>query len=688
MKHSKRFRRLTVVSKYTQLNVRKTITGIYSFGLSQFAYLPLKLTRWYPLASDINVLCFDFKCSSYISHVGVSIERNLIERRNIPFSDQWQTVSVDISEYKQLLDHVILRQHLISLKLIIAPFATSPEVEFKIKNIRLRPYNIEERLAHQKKNSFQIRNRIGQNALQEYLYEKEFLCRIENVLATEKDVQISGRLFNDDIEFYLCEVPMFADLNHRDIVVAEIGSGLSEFTVNLNRFTDSYGRNYDRIYSRWMITMQVRGRFYICSHAKYVTELYSENILTPVIPKNKKGLGDFELNRWVSDLDTLNISFITINIRINDFLRSAPDKNTSSFDYLGYTYYVDSKKIEEYDKLLQHAAQRKIDVSAIILVYPENKSKDRKIGRMLEHPEFDQGGMYTMPDMTSLESLSLYAAGIDFLAARYSRPDNHYGRIHRWIVHNEVDTGRIWTNMGHKTDIEYMDAYIKSMRLIYYTAYKYNSNAEVLISLTHHWSASFPEKDCYPAVRLLDLLLLYCEKEGDFKWGIAHHPYPELLTEPKSWWDRRATFSTNTELITFKNLEILNAWAEQPHTYYKQTHPRTIILSEQNPNSRNYSEVAQNEQAASVAYVWKKIIGCNMIKAYIAHRWIDARFEGGLKTGLRRYPDDCEIPGGKKKSWYVYKALGTDEEDKTCEFAKEIIGVKDWDEVIKSFKFN
>ena len=55
-----------------------------------------------------------------------------------------------------------------------------------------------------------------------------------------------------------------------------------------------------------------------------------------------------------------------------------------------------------------------------------------------------------MPNMTTLESLNLYAAAIDFLASRYNRPDKKYGRIHHWIAHNEVDAGWVWTNAGIK----------------------------------------------------------------------------------------------------------------------------------------------------------------------------------------------------------------------------------------------
>lgn len=110
-----------------------------------------------------------------------------------------------------------------------------------------------------------------------------------------------------------------------------------------------------------------------------------------------------------------------------------------------------------------------------------------------------------------------------------------------------------------------MDIYIKSMRLIYYTVQKYNDDAEVFISLDHFWAINY-EKDtnCYPAQELLELLLDYCKVEGDFKCGIAIHPYPEDLINPRSWEDPKAKFFFGTPYVTFKNLEVLDKWSKIP----------------------------------------------------------------------------------------------------------------------------
>jgi len=63
-----------------------------------------------------------------------------------------------------------------------------------------------------------------------------------------------------------------------------------------------------------------------------------------------------------------------------------------------------------------------------------------------------------MPNMTTIESTQCYAAALDFLAQRYSKPGM---RIAHWIIHNEVDGGSHWTNMGDKPIATFMDTYLK-----------------------------------------------------------------------------------------------------------------------------------------------------------------------------------------------------------------------------------
>lgn len=59
-----------------------------------------------------------------------------------------------------------------------------------------------------------------------------------------------------------------------------------------------------------------------------------------------------------------------------------------------------------------------------------------------------------MPNMTTALATNYYAASLDYLARRYSTGEN--GRIHHRIMHNEVDQGDTWTNMGSQPEMRFL----------------------------------------------------------------------------------------------------------------------------------------------------------------------------------------------------------------------------------------
>lgn len=137
----------------------------------------------------------------------------------------------------------------------------------------------------------------------------------------------------------------------------------------------------------------------------------------------------------------------------------------------------------------------------------------------------------------------------------------------------------------------------------------------------------------------------------------------------------------NSPLVTFKNLEVLDAWIKKPENKFQGTTKRSLWLSENGTNSRTYSEKDLSEQAAGLAYAWKKLKYLDGIDAMQWHNWIDNRNEFGLRIGLRRFPDDEEDPGGRKPVWFVYQAADTEQEDEVFEKYKPIIGIQNWEEI-------
>ena len=629
------------------------------------------------LAEGISVLSFDYFCASGMEFMVVMVndDRSRIEENMIrlPIAEGWGTFSVDVTDKLKRLqgpdDY---------LSLLIVPNAARPTT-MRIRNARLRAYTEKEREQARLKTERERREKQLNADIEVYL-KKNYPCEVSRVTVNDDRVEVSGDIKGMPGEVYLCEVPMFRELTEKDFLTVQRVKGPKRFKADFDRYAEVDGQRYDRLYSRWVLAQKSQNGMLICSHGHYADDVKAKYDLPHEVPASKKGIGGFGANRFASDLDSLDITSVTVNMWLG-FMSLTPSDDAIPFDYNGRTYYADRKAIEGFDKTLQYTAARDVIVNAIVLIAPERSFADKAAGRLFEHPDFDPAGIYTMPNMTTLESLNLYAAAIDFLAERYSRPDKKYGRVHHWIAHNEVDAGWVWTNAGIKTPLRFMDIYIKSMRLLYYTARKYSPHPEVFITLTHYWQSRHNEY-CYPSAQLLELLVDYTQAEGDFKWGVAHHPYPQSLFEPKSWLDDQATFDYDTPQITFKNLEVLDAWIKQPRALYQGKIKRTVFLSEQNPNSKDYSEEALREQAAGMAYAMKKLEACDGIDAYQMHGWFDQRAEGGLRIGVRRFMDDETDPGGRKPAWFVFQAFGTDREDEVFEFAKDIIGIDDWDQVI------
>lgn len=277
-----------------------------------------------------------------------------------------------------------------------------------------------------------------------------------------------------------------------------------------------------------------------------------------------------------------------------------------------------------------------------------------------------------MPNMTTPKAVRAYAAMIDFLAQRYCREDDAYGRIAHWIVHNEVDGGVDWTNMGDdKLVTTYTNAYVKSMRLCASIVRQYDANAEFFASFSHSWSrASNP--GWYPVRDMVGLLGDFSRAEGDFRWALACHSYPETISDPCTWREPNATFAMNTPFVTLKNLEVLSKWALTPANLFRGTTRRSVWLSEAGTNSPTYAEADLRNQCAGFAYGWKKIAALPGIDGIQWHNWFDHRNEGTLRIGLRRYP------GGKKPIWETYRDAGTDREEESFAPFLSVIGIPDW----------
>lgn len=499
--------------------------------------------------------------------------------------------------------------------------------------------------------------------IKDYL-AKDYPSKVTNVQVTSDKVIIKGNCGGSGT-YLLAEITPWQDVTEMEIFpYTESISGKS-FTVTMKRIVPAReGIRYDRVFSKWAVVKVDGDKQVLDSHARYADEVAPKASPAALPLRNKKGFGAGDIDLYFSDCKEMNVGSITMNVVLNDYITG----EGSGYSYGGQNYSLGAFK-DYVDRVTRRAGEMDLVVSAIILCQTNSIFKD---------PE-NKGGNYTMPNLTTAKAFNLYAAALEHMASTHCTPGN---RISHWIMHNEVDFANEWTNMGDQPMMRYLDRYIKSMRICYNIARQYDQNASVLGSYTHCWAKADGN---YAPKKMLEATVAYSEAEGDFRWGVAYHPYPQDLTKPSFWVnDTQATYSMTTRYITFKNLEVIDAWIKQKENLYKGTTKRVLFLSEQGTNSPSYSQTDLALQAAGGAWAWKKVSKLDGIDAIQWHNWADNKAEGGLRIGLRTFAEGSVSNLTPKPVWYVWKAAGTAEEDSVFDQYKTTLGISDWDSILNT----
>lgn len=499
--------------------------------------------------------------------------------------------------------------------------------------------------------------------IKDYL-AKDYPSKVTNVQVTSDKVIIKGNCGGSGT-YLLAEITPWQDVTELEKYPYTQDLSGGGFTVTVDRIVPNReGIRYDKVFSKWAVVKVDGDRQTLDSHARYADDVVPKKSPEAVPLRNKKGFGAGDTDLYFSDCKEMNVGSITMNVVLNNYITG----EGSGYSYGGQNYSLGAFK-DYVDRVTCRAGEMDLVVSAIILCQTNSIFKD---------PE-NKGGNYTMPNLTTAKAFNLYAAALEHMASTHCTPGN---RISHWIMHNEVDFANEWTNMGDQPMMRYLDRYIKSMRICYNIARQYDQNASVLGSYTHCWAkadGSFAPK------KMLEKTVEYSSAEGDFRWGVAYHPYPQNLTKPSFWIDdTQATYSLNSKYVTFKNLEVIDAWIRQKENFYKGKTKRVLFLSEQGTNSPSYSESDLALQAAGGAWAWKKVSKLDGIDAIQWHNWADNKAEGGLRIGLRTFAEGSVSNLTPKPVWYVWKAAGTAEEDSVFDQYKTTLGISDWDSILNT----
>lgn len=556
----------------------------------------------------------------------------------------------------------------------------------EVRNIKIRKPTAEELEAE--KTSDKFGSKIINQKFLTYL-NTTFTDSVSMVKVAKEIISIKGTVENASEELFLAEIePHQYGFDQTEFnFVSPIIFGEKKFSVELPRFLPKGDHDYDRLYSRWAVVKKTGEDTYeLTSNAQWagdISAIASTNIEEDKAAsiKGLDGLGPSTIGNF-DDLVDLDIKSMKLNLLLNGVFSLNPTGLTHEFN--GKTYNISPGFVEGFDARIKKTTDAGIKNAFVLLIPLTINNEDLK--RIFVHPDASLG-LYSMANVATAEGVEYYAAMVDFLAQRYSRPDKKYGRLDQWIIHNEVDAHTNWTHAGQKPVELYTEIYDRSMRMVHYTIRKHNPTAKVFASFTKHWnsvagsSANFKSKD------ILETQVKLTQKEGDYEWNIAWHSYPTNLFDPTVWNDPPAKnqFNFDTPEITPKNLEMIDAYVRQKEVLYNGKKVRTILLSENGFSSNAARNANANEttQAAALAYFWKKANKrLPSIENIQLHRWVDHPNEAGLLFGLWSVLEGTNDGfGEKKEGWYVWEAAGTSRENAVLDPYKSIIGIDSWNEI-------
>lgn len=384
------------------------------------------------------------------------------------------------------------------------------------------------------------------------------------------------------------------------------------------------------------------------------------------------------------DIVDLGLKQTLRNINLPALLTLDADADVIPYEHDGKTYYFLREKIEQLDQDMLRADKHNMPVTMILLNSPKlfESHKEKALLDQCLHPGYD----WNSPDayisafnMRTPEGQGLYRAFVEFLAERYTRADRKYGRVAGAIISNEINSQYVWGNAGEMSVEDYTKEYLWAMRQAWLCGKKHCAHFRVYVSLDQHWCGSHnprhPQR-YYHGRKVIECLAAHEKESGEFPWNVAYHPYPEDLRWPDFWNDRAPDFTFSTRKITFKNMEVLEAYLSQTHLLYRGQ-PRRIIFSEQGFNSHSGDLRDYTEQMAQAGYVlaYLKARQMKTVDMLMHHAYVDNPHEFGLNLGIRRYdPNAPRHAGEKKPIWYAVADMDTEREAERIRQAREFIG--------------
>lgn len=451
-------------------------------------------------------------------------------------------------------------------------------------------------------------------------------------------------------------------------------------------FPLGFGTSSDKLYNKYVLAVFDGTRYYVISEPAYITnpEVLAPNKEDYKTPSTKKGL--LLDGGMTADAMELGVKQTTINIAFHHLLGEGID-----YQYDGKTYHFNKGVVAEYDRVIEYMSNKDLTVTAIIL----NGWNSSTPQLFLPGVGKSSKAYYYSFNASTAEGVETIKAIASFLAERYSGKQGK-GKVSNWVIGNEINNNEIWNWAGQKDLNTYVREYMKAFRVFYTAIKSVNSSDRLFFSTDFNWTDPEASQVKYGARDVIDAFGAVVRAGGDISWNLSYHPYPDPLTEPEFWDDGqngRAVDSVDTRILNFNNLHVLTDYMQRQELRAPDGSVRHIILSEQGFTSQSATRGdVEKIQAAAMAYAYYIADSNPYIDAIIMNRQVDNIDETNTSVALGLWKCDMSTPGvvkptKRKAVWTVFKVIDRKDSLEYTEFAKEIIGIKKWSDVIPDFKW-
>ena len=518
---------------------------------------------------------------------------------------------------------------------------------------------------------------------QENKHDFADIKRCEILASDVSKVVISGTMKgipeSDDRRLYVFSLATYQDSlaeGQEPITSIRKSDDTFSFEVNLN-----YKQANSRLFDKFAIGIKQDGKYVLLSDYNYITNPETRAQYKYAYPKaaSIKGILVDPNKIRGGELSDLGVKQAAYNIPIGKLFgySSSIHHPTIYYNYHGKTYPINGDIVSQYDFVFSRLTKLGIQTTAILL--------NDWNGAHLEliHPNARSAGSchYYMFNAANKAGVDYLGAAATFLAERYS--GTAHGQVVNWVIANEINARKEW-NYYPAVDVQtYSEVYADGFRVFYNAIKSVNACAKVYMPLDQTWNRNLSSGP-YDARDVLDCFNAYIKEEGNIDWDLSHHPYPVPLTHA-AFWNMPSNYkrlnlikhSADSPMVSMANLHVVTDYLQRAEFLNPNGESRSVILSEVGFTSTS----GQATQAAAFAYAYYIAEANSHIDGLLLNRQTDAAVElaQGLALGI------CNIDGSHKQVYQVFKYIDTPQSKAITEFAKGIIGISSWAEVIKHY---